>query len=319
MSDTSSHGKDPMTATHVILACDESGAKGYADENNLNTDEIGVFAGIMVPSELLPTVQLDFDQLVVRYASADGKLHITDLSKEAQEALRNDTYELIRKYKLPCFYEAIHVAGFNNAHRHVVDTVDAARRRRNSTVKMSANPVTSPSLHVMLFEGVFSKVVAFCTERKKLQLHIEVRTDNVDEPIAKAFEEAARKLTDYGATVKKVTGFDTVTQKVMSGRVEVGPSPEAALPVTIENLELKTVDDSDGLVVAADVLANSLNHLFKNHPDEERYTALNTPEAFVRHPLRECLDSFYNWQGYNFTDTYYGHPLAPAPRDESEE
>jgi hypothetical protein len=35
--------------THVILACDESGAKGYADGDEQSPGEVGVFAGIMVP------------------------------------------------------------------------------------------------------------------------------------------------------------------------------------------------------------------------------------------------------------------------------
>jgi len=39
--------------------------------------------------------------------------------------------------------------------------------------------------------------------------------------------------------------------------------PEAHLPITIEHLELHVMDDSDGLVVAADVLANSLVYLFR--------------------------------------------------------
>jgi hypothetical protein len=307
-----------MTLTHVILVCDESGAKGYAVANNLDTDEIGVFAGVMVPAELLPTVREEFDHIVSRYAPADNKLHITDLSREAQDALRNDTYELIRKHRLPCFYEAIHLAGFNNAHGPLVAAVEKARQARTSSVRMSENPVTAPSLHVTLFEGIFSKVVAFCMERQKSRLHVEVWTDNVDQPIALEFEKAARKLTDYSPTVNNVTGYDTETKKVRRGYVKVGPSQNAALPVSIEHFELKTIGDSNGLVVAADVLANSLHHLFKSRPDDERYTALNTPEAFARHPLQNCLDSFESWEGYNFTDTYYRHPRDPA-REEAPE
>src|SRR6266536_5776915 len=71
--------------------------------------------------------------------------------------------------------------------------------------------------------------------------------------------------------------------------------------LTVEHLEFKIVDDRDGLVVAADVLANSLAYLFKTRPPEEQFKALNTPEAFQRHTLKDCLDSFWDLSGYNFT------------------
>jgi hypothetical protein len=164
-----------------------------------------------------------------------------------------------------------------------------------------------------LFQGIYGKLIAFCMERGRTHLHIEVRTDNVDSPIVTEFEKTAQKLTDYGVTIKTVTGFHPVSRQVVRGTVTVGETPAAArLPVTIENLELRVVGDSDGLVVAADVLANSLHHLFATRPDGEKFRALNTPEAFARHPLRDCLDSFWRWDGYNFTDTYYRHPQDPG-------
>src|SRR5690242_3955667 len=85
----------PEPVTHIVLACDESGEKGYANATDTETDEIGVFAGIMVPAELLPKVASEFDAAVRPFASPDGKLHITDLKPEDQAALRNTVYALI--------------------------------------------------------------------------------------------------------------------------------------------------------------------------------------------------------------------------------
>lgn len=101
----------------VILYCDESGAKGYADQNEAYPGEVGVFAGIMVPEERLSTTRIDFDRIAAHYAPGTGKLHIADLVPSQQEALRSDLFAAIRNSGLPCFWYAIHVAGLNAHHQ----------------------------------------------------------------------------------------------------------------------------------------------------------------------------------------------------------
>ena len=54
--------------TKVFLYCDESGAKGYANQNEAYPGEIGVFAGIMVPEERLEPVKLVFDEIAARFS-----------------------------------------------------------------------------------------------------------------------------------------------------------------------------------------------------------------------------------------------------------
>jgi hypothetical protein len=78
--------------THIILACDESGAKGYADREELFPGETGVFAGLMVPSDYVAQVAPSFDAVAAKYATREGKLHITDLSPEHQGALRDEMF-----------------------------------------------------------------------------------------------------------------------------------------------------------------------------------------------------------------------------------
>jgi len=299
--------------THIILACDESGAKGYADRDEVTPGETGVLAGLLVPADHLQAVAPDFDAIAHKYASDDGKLHITDLPPDRQQTLRDDMYALIRKHKIPCFYEAIHVAGFHRAYKEREELMDQTRTAKRSPIKMGSPRTVAASLHAALFQGLYGKVIAFCLEREQLRLHIEVRTDRVDSPLVKDFEETAKDLLDFGAKIRRVTGFDPVSKQVVKGSIEIGTVPsDAQIPVVVEHLEIKVVDDSDGLVVAADVLANSLDYLFRTRSPQERYRALNDPEAFKNHPLRDCLDSFRRWDGYNFTDCFYAHPLDPA-------
>jgi hypothetical protein len=98
------------TIQHVVLACDESGAKGYADRDEEVRGEAGVFAGIMVPGELLATAQAQFDAIAARYQTTPGKVHITDLTPAQQAQLRREMFDLIIQLRAPCFFEDAGIA-----------------------------------------------------------------------------------------------------------------------------------------------------------------------------------------------------------------
>lgn len=296
--------------THIVLACDESGAKSYADRDEAYSGEIGVFAGLMAPADFVAQAGPDFDTVAAKYATPEGKLHITDLSPSNQAALRNEMFELIRTHRIPCFYEAIHVAGFHHEHKNISSVVAQAGNVHTGPVKLSKNALKPSSLHMALFLGLYSKIIAFCLERKQMRLHIEVRTDRVDSPIIKNFRDVANELLNFDSKIMRVTGYDTEAGKMIEGSLAVKSNLDP-MPITVEHLEFKVVDDRYGIVVAADVLANSLYYLFKTRSPQEKFRALNNPEAFQRHPLKDCLDSFLNWNGYNFTDTFYRHPNDP--------
>jgi hypothetical protein len=56
-----------MTIVHrMVLACDESGAKGYADRDEAFPGEVGVFAGILMPEEVSREKMPDFHGLVTK-------------------------------------------------------------------------------------------------------------------------------------------------------------------------------------------------------------------------------------------------------------
>lgn len=79
----------------------------------------------------------------------------------------------------------------------------------------------------------------------------------------------------------------------------------------VTQLAINVVRDDDGYVLAADVLANSLNHLFKNRNQSELYTPLNRPEAIESHPIADSLAAFLDWgSGDLLGDGLYRHPKA---------
>ena len=70
--------------TRIILACDESGAKGYADRDEQYPGEIGVFAGFLMPEEWLDEKSPPLQALIPKYTSPGGKLHIADLTPSSR-------------------------------------------------------------------------------------------------------------------------------------------------------------------------------------------------------------------------------------------
>lgn len=302
--------------TKVFLYCDESGAKGYADRDETYPGEIGVFAGIMVPQECLGTLSYDFDQIAARYRPASGKLHIADLDPAKQEALRNELFSSIKNAKLPCFWYAIHVAGLY-AHHQILTNIRkaflAARGGSESRIKRGSQHKKAASMHVELFAGLYSHLVAFLLEREQQGVDIEIRTDQVDTPLVKSFTEVAGDLLDKNPSVVTTTGYDIVEKKVVAGSITTTVTwpPELDFSPIVRSLSIVTLPCSDGLVLAADVLANSLNYLFKQRDTEARYGPLNCIDAIADHPLAAHLDVFFNWgRGDCIGDGIYRHPKA---------
>jgi hypothetical protein len=155
-------------------------------------------------------------------------------------------------------------------------------------------------------------MLEFCLNRGKPCLRIEVRTDQVDAPIFKNFQKLARSLLDYGAKIQKVTGFDPNEKKVLEGTVETPATPPAQqLPIKITQLDFKSISSLDGLVLAADVLANSLAHHYQQRGRGERYRRLNKIDALEGHPLFGSLDLYLTPDAMDVSDVLYPHPCDP--------
>jgi hypothetical protein len=300
------------TPQFLVFACDESGSKGYADRDEQTAGEVGVFAGILVPGELLAGAQTQFDAIAKKHETAPGKIHITDLTPAQQGQLRKEIFDTIEQLRLPCFFEATHVAGFHAYYRIANALVERAKAQGSSPIKPSGHGPKPESLHEALFFGLYSKLLGFCLERGRTLLHIEVRTDQVDAPIFKNFQAAAKSLLEYGGQIQTVTGFDPATKTVVKGTIGTSAVPPALqLPITITQLDFKRVNILDGIVLAADVLANSLAYHYRTRGRKERYRNLNKPDAVENHPLFSSLDAFTNWGSFDVSDTIYAHPCDP--------
>ena len=305
-----------MTETNVIFACDESGAKGKGDKREAYPGEVGVFAGFLVPEEIDLTARPVFQAIYEKYKPPTGKLHISDLPQDQQVALRQDVYAAIGKLNLPCFWYAIHVEGFHNSYQTEKKSLDELTMNLSEAcpqprVKGGSLQVSPPSMHEELFAGLYRHLIAFLEEQCQEQVSIEIRTDQIDRPILKDFEKAAEQLFDEGLLSETRFGYDTVTKKLVEGRIEfevIWP-PSMRIHVVVTRLVINPVRGGDGYVLAADVLANSLNYLFKNRGQSELYNPLNEPRAIRRHPLADQLTAIRDWRGGDlFADRVYRHP-----------
>lgn len=311
-----------MTATNVVFACDELGAKGLANQVEAYPGEVGVFAGILVPQELEATAQPEFQAVYDRYKPTTGKLHIADLPPEQQEALRRDVYAAIRKLNLPCFWYAIHVDGLHNwylTQKKILEEVKQAAKaagQQAPRVKRNSPRDNPASMHEELFAGLYAHLIAFLVERDRKEVSIEVRTDKIDSPIVKNFEKVAKRLLSDDPLLKTVKGWDTATKQVVEGVIEIGVTlpPSMQIEAVVRKLTINAMRDGDGYVLAADVLANSLNYLFKHRDQAELYGPLNQPAAIIRHPIAHHLAAFYDWGiGDLVGDRLYSHTKGRVP------
>jgi hypothetical protein len=110
----------------VTLVVDESGAKGFSDNREAVIGELGVIAGLLIPSKCVSRVETDISSIVSGLSST-GKLHITDLDLSAQQKLREELFSYLLGVSACCVYEAIYVEGLYS-HQQLVSDIQADQR-----------------------------------------------------------------------------------------------------------------------------------------------------------------------------------------------
>jgi len=170
------------------------------------------------------------------------KVHITDLSPDAQERLRQKVYSVLLRRRVPCFYEAIYVEGFHRAHRLRCEHIKNFAAKHGAKRKKEPAP---ESLHDYLFQGFYGHVFAYCSALGITDMSVEIRTDKVDPPILKRFHSKAKALLS-DTIVHGVKRWDPKTSKVNKGNITVkfkGHSRSAS-PLLAESTGLRAGKDT---------------------------------------------------------------------------
>ncbi|WP_338583849.1 hypothetical protein [Erwinia aphidicola] len=95
-----------------VIIIDESGAKGYAKNEESYLGEFGVMAGFLLNENDLSRMRYIIEQSF-NDISIDGKLHMASLDKEKKEIAISRVRTFMRLYKIKWTYSAIYVNGYH--------------------------------------------------------------------------------------------------------------------------------------------------------------------------------------------------------------
>lgn len=294
----------------VYLICDESGAKGYSDVSEKCSGETGVFAGYLVNENHLEKVKKEIDTIASRHFQ-NSKYHITSLADDKKEKLRNDVFGFLKHNNLACVYEAIHVEGFKTEYELLKKIKDTAKETTKSDIKVSGR-INLERLHEELFQGLFTKALAYCIDTFGNDYQLVILVDKVDKQIFKNFTKKTNVVTDFSPSETEVTGYDKRNQKVINSSIKITINvPESYGMSDIENASFELIidEENNSLMLAADVLGNSIDYIFKSRSEKEIGKPLNDKTAIKSHLL---TDQFYGLPDETeqawISDIIYMHP-----------
>jgi hypothetical protein len=163
--------------------------------------------------------------------------------------------------------------------------------------------------HYMLIclSGFYGRILTFCAKQGITKLKVEIRADRVDAPILKKFYSRAVQLLSNTRTFE-IKRWDAETSSVRKGSATLRLEGWSA-PITVENCVIKPDQEDSDLVLAADVLANSLNHHFRSRSASDKFNPLNSRDAVLSHPLADLLN--VHPPAWDFADAFFSHPDSP--------
>ena len=221
-------------------------------------------------------------------------------------------FKIIGQSNLPCIYEAIHVKGFKAAHDSAQEIKNGIKESIRSRIKISGN-VKKNSLHEILFQGLFAKTIAFCIDTFSNAYKLIVLVDRIDRSVFKSIKGSANKLTDFSPSETRITRRDTCSQQLVKGSIKLTMNiPESYGMSDIENavFEVNMDERNSPLMLGADILANSIDHVFKTRAQEDVGKPLHDRSSIQGHPLcRQFYGLIDDKDQAWISDIIYMHPL----------
>ncbi len=278
----------------LYFICDESGSKGFADNEERFEGEYGVFAGYFLTDKNYENLKNKYKTIYEKYVIVGQKLHITDLTPENQENLRKEVFECLQNENISCVYEAISVKGYNRQFVNLTDIKNKQTEELADKLTFSKN-VEKDRLHSELFQGLFGKAIAYYLDKIGDEIDIQIITDNIEDSLKKEFEVKAKELINPLDTPIKIKAFDKEKkqpiEKIMTFNSE-------QLNDNISETNFNIVVEDNELTLIADILANTVSHYLKKAVSNNPNIVLNSKEAIQDHPL---FTSFYGLS----TDTVF--------------
>lgn len=292
----------------IYLIIDESGAKGYSDNQEQELGELGLILGYLIPESHIQKVKEELNDIRNKYIS-QSKLHITDLTSEEQNNLRNDIFYYFQNRQIYFVYEAIHVQGFFNNQQSLLNLINQAKENSNPNISFS-NHEKKELLHKQLFQGLVGKAIGMCIDRIGNTFHLDIISDNIDESIKKEFIKAIDELVNIGKkSTSHTKAYDRVNEKLVSGAITFEIDNSNNILEDYSNIKYSISCEDTGLTLASDVLANSLYYYFNHRDKNEIGKHLNTKKAVDKFPLKDLIYGLWEVDDINYyADAIYMHP-----------
>jgi hypothetical protein len=278
----------------LYFICDESGSKGFADNQEKFAGEYGVFAGYFLTDKNYNTLKNKFKTIYEKYVTAGQKLHITDLTPENQENLRKDVFECLKTENISCVYEAISVKGYHREFENSAKLEKEQNEKIKNTFSFSKNQEKG-RLHSELFQAVFGKAIAYYNDTIGDDIEIQIITDNIDNKLKKEFEEKAKELINPLDKAIEFKAFDKEKKQPVTKTMTF--ASEQLKNDNISKTKFNIISEVNELTLIADILANTVSYYLKKAVEQNPNIILNSKDAIQDHPL---LILFYGLS----TDTF---------------
>ncbi|MEF2144383.1 MAG: hypothetical protein V3573_02960 [Desulfovibrionaceae bacterium] len=303
-----------------IFICDESGAKGFSDKP-AEEEPIGVVAGFLLKDEEFSKLEKDVQSIREKYETDEGKLHITDLSKEDQEGIRGDVFELIKQSSGHVVYEAITQDGFHEWYRVEKKFWDNLKAGKKATGYGYTFDDHKKRLQTMLSLGCVMRTTAFLADYYVgiYEFSIQMLTDMIDEKILDEIDSEVANFLNFSPHRKhEVTAsrFDYKNKKVekASGTIEfdIKDTNGTFAPMTdvAFSIEIDTTYD-----IIADILSNSIRYYLLESFKKNNGIVLTSDKAISNHPLKNKMVSLTPEGGYDFMQSLYSFPVGEEEID----
>jgi len=253
---------------------DESGEKGLV-RNLAQADDgkFGLMTALLFPSEIHDKALQLFTPGFEAFQNASpkkAKLHFTDAYIPGNESwakvaenVRDEFIGLILQLKPMILYGARRLALSRIAHEQGLEMKSKVRTSSRSNVRIpGADRDSDDRIEDELILSLSLRLDAFgeLVEDNGEPILIDLLFDKTDESVAKRYKNIVESTRHISASTSTVSGWDTIEKRKLSRNISFSVDSPSIRVDTKYLRDIKIVGKNHPLVLAADLVANHLNH-----------------------------------------------------------
>ncbi|HCM1951079.1 TPA: hypothetical protein N3A08_000032 [Salmonella enterica subsp. salamae serovar 9,46:z4,z24:z39:z42] len=263
-----------------VIIIDESGAKGYAKNEESYLGEFGVMAGFLLDENDLSRMRYIIEQSF-NDISSDGKLHMASLDKQKKEIVISRVRTFLQLYKIKWTYSAIYVNGYNRFNL-------SSDNRQNK----------KELLHSTLFEHLMTKLVCngikISLSQRKKSFSLKCISDHIENSTINKFKK------DMKIPLKFLRGDSIIFEEDEQGNKRKVD--------TLENIELSISTENSSLTFISDVISYVTWKYLKAEIEKNNDIKLQCKGTMKEHPFRSSMVLVFNDEDCFIDDIFSRNP-----------